>query len=197
MTMTALHRRSNSWPYTHSIAARTRASARVWLRGVTTAWRNMLPWVSWHNRPYTSSLVTDCSHRAAIPTQKYCAVAASSVLRGEMEPEAEDAAPRNLHYAALSFLAHISSNSQTWPLELWQTFVSGALGAPIPILVNHPARSAPAASTAQHRCHARSCPVLSIYNRPVPSHFIENCPLLICNERRSSSRGRGLGQDRS
>ena len=73
--------------------------------------------------------------------QKYRAVAADSVLRGEMEllePAAEDAPPRNLYYAPLSFLSQIGSNSQTWPLDLWQTFVSGALGAPIPILVNHP-----------------------------------------------------------
>jgi len=71
---------------------------------------------------------------------KYRAVAAASVLRGEMqllEPEAEDAEPREIHYAPLSFLSHVGSNGPDWPLNLWQTF-SGALGVPIPILVNHP-----------------------------------------------------------
>jgi len=55
-----------------------------------------------------------------------------------LEPEADDAESRNLYYAPFRCLAQIGSHNQTWPLDLWQTFVSGALGAPIPILVNHP-----------------------------------------------------------
>ena len=73
--------------------------------------------------------------------QKYRAVAADSVLRGDMEllePEAEDAAPRNLYYAPLSFLSQIGSNSQDLAPTSADFFVSRALGAPIPILVNHP-----------------------------------------------------------
>ena len=73
--------------------------------------------------------------------QKYRAVADDSALRGDMqilEPQAQDAEPSNLSYSPLSFLAQITSHSQHWPLDLWQTFVSRALGAPIPILVNHP-----------------------------------------------------------
>ena len=73
--------------------------------------------------------------------QKYRAVADDSALRGEMqilEPQAPDAEPRNLFYSPLSFLAQITSHSQPWPLDLWQTFVCASLGAPIPILVIHP-----------------------------------------------------------
>jgi len=73
--------------------------------------------------------------------QKYRAVADDSALRGEMqilEPQAQDAEPRNLFYSPLSFLAQITSHSQPWPLDLWQTFISTSLGAPVPILVHHP-----------------------------------------------------------
>ena len=55
-----------------------------------------------------------------------------------LEHEAKDAKLRNLYYAPFTFLAQIGSHNQTWPLDLLQTFVSWALGAPIPILVNHP-----------------------------------------------------------
>ena len=74
-------------------------------------------------------------------SQKYPAVADTSVLRGEMqllEPEGEDAEPRKLYYAPLTFLSHVGSHSIEWPLDLWQTFVSSSLGASIPILVHHP-----------------------------------------------------------
>ncbi len=78
-----------------------------------------------------------------------------------LEPDAEDAAPCNLYHTLRSFLSQIGSNSQTWPLDLRQTVVSGALGAPIPILVNHPRTLR--LPQAQSWCNARSRPVLSIY----------------------------------
>ena len=74
-------------------------------------------------------------------SQKYPAVADTSVLRGEMEllePEGEDAEPRKLYYAPLTFLSHVGSHSIEWPLDVWQTFFSSSLGVSVPILVNHP-----------------------------------------------------------
>ena len=74
--------------------------------------------------------------------------AANSVLMGEMEllePEAEDAAPRDLYYAPLSFLPQIGSNSQTWrPSPFWSTI---------------PARSAPARNIISASCPIMPCAV--------------------------------------
>ena len=53
-------------------------------------------------------------------------------------PQDEDAEPRKLYYAPLTFLSHVGGHSIEWPLDLWQTFVSSSLGVSIPILVNHP-----------------------------------------------------------
>ena len=55
-----------------------------------------------------------------------------------LEPEGEDAEPRQLYYAPLTFLSHVGSHSIEWPLDVWQTFFSSSLGVSVPILVNHP-----------------------------------------------------------
>ena len=55
-----------------------------------------------------------------------------------LEPQDEDAEPRKLYYAPLTFLSHIGSHNIEWPLDLWQTFFSSSLGVSIPILVDHP-----------------------------------------------------------
>ena len=40
--------------------------------------------------------------------------------------------------ALVELIQKVGSSAPDWPLNLWQTFFSGALGVPIPILVNHP-----------------------------------------------------------
>ena len=58
----------------------------------------------------------------------------------------------------LAFFLKLAGNSQMWPLDLWQTFVSGAhphFGQASPHALRLP--------QAQSWCNARSCSVLSIY----------------------------------
>ena len=67
--------------------------------------------------------------------QKYRAVAANSVLIGEMEllePEAEDSAPRNLNYAALSFLLKLVVIARLGPSTSGRPSSPGLLARPSP-----------------------------------------------------------------
>ena len=83
-------------------------------------------------------------------SQKYPAVADTSVLRGEMallEPEDEGDEPRKLYYAPLTFLSHIGSHRIEWPLDLWRTFSPALLASLSQFWSTTPARSAHARST--------------------------------------------------
>ena len=83
--------------------------------------------------------------------QKFKATVDDSVLRtemGDLEPSDEDAPPRTLWHKPMAWLGVIRPlhKGEEWPLPLWQTFFSLAIGAHVPLIAAKP----PAVCACKH-----------------------------------------------
>ena len=89
--------------------------------------------------------------------RKIVATGDSSALREEMcalEPQEENAKPRNLLWKPMSWLGDLSSRglAAAWVLPLWQTFVCIALGMLVPILAALHIQPSPSERRVQPVC---------------------------------------------